>query len=231
MKLHLYQELLISPKLPKFDKVLAETTGLFLSGQSIEHWQWASSIIGTYLSCEEPRSASCLDFVASSLSPSSSLVRNTAICASLAATASRVSASCRRSSAHVCSDCASCRRWDSNWRWHRPSSEKEIAKRWRTKQGLMSPHTHPFNGPLSGTTQVSQYQKDKTNMVLLKQETVSGSCISWAICKSAPRSRQITMPAPHHSVFYRPDPLLAAQPTASKHWRHKARFCIPLNTK
>ena len=27
------------------------------------------------------------------------------------------------------------------------------------------------------------------------------------------------MPAPHHSVFYRPDALPAAQPTASKHWR------------
>jgi len=48
---------------------------------------------------------------------------------------------------------------------------------------------------------------------------MSGSGISWAICKSAPRSRQITTPAPHHSVFYRPDALLAAQPTASKHWR------------
>jgi len=41
--------------------------------------------------------------------------------------------------------------------------------------------------------------------------------ISWAICKSAPRSRQITMPAPHYSVFYRPDALPATQPTASKH--------------
>jgi len=57
--------------------------------------------------------------------------------------------------------------------------------------------------------------------ILLKQETVSGSGISWAICKSAPSSRQITTPAPHHSVFYRPDALPAAQPTASKHWRHK----------
>ena len=38
--------------------------------------------------------------------------------------------------------------------------------------------------------------------ILLKQETVSGSGISWAICKSAPRSRHITMPAPHHSVFF-----------------------------
>jgi len=77
--------------------------------------------------------------------------------------------------------------------------------------------THTFNGPLSATTQVSQYQKGKTNLVLLKQATVSGSGISWAICKSAPRSRQINMAAPHHSVFYRPDALLAAQPTASKH--------------
>ena len=51
---------------------------------------------------------------------------------------------------------------------------------------------------------------------------MSGSGISWAICKSAPRSRQITTPAPHHSVFYRPDALPAAQPTASKHWRQKA---------
>jgi len=34
-------------------------------------------------------------------------------------------------------------------------------------------HTHPFNGPLSGTTRVSQYQKGKTTWILLKQETVS----------------------------------------------------------
>ena len=33
----------------------------------------------------------------------------------------------------------------------------------------------------------------------------------------ASQSRQITMPAPHHSVFYRPDALPAAQPTVSKH--------------
>ena len=45
--------------------------------------------------------------------------------------------------------------------------------------------------------------------------------ISWAICKSAPRSRQITTPAPHHSVFHRPDALPATQPTASKHWRQQ----------
>ena len=37
---------------------------------------------------------------------------------------------------------------------------------------------------------------------------MSGSSISWAACKSAPCSRQIT----------RPDALPATQPTASKHW-------------
>ena len=62
-------------------------------------------------------------------------------------------------------------------------------------------YIHPFNGPLSGTTRVSRYQKGKTIWILLKQEAVSGSGISWAICKSAPRSRQITTPAPHQSVF------------------------------
>jgi len=62
-------------------------------------------------------------------------------------------------------------------------------------------HTHTFNGPLSGTTRVSRSRKAKPIWILLKQETVSGSGISWAICKSAPCSRQINTPAPHHSVF------------------------------
>ena len=44
-------------------------------------------------------------------------------------------------------------------------------------------------------------RKVKPIWILLKQETVSGSGISWAICKSAPRSRQITTPAHHCSVF------------------------------
>ena len=39
------------------------------------------------------------------------------------------------------------------------------------------------------------------------------------IHKSAPCSRQTTMPAPHHSCFYRSDALPAAQLTAWKHWR------------
>ena len=61
--------------------------------------------------------------------------------------------------------------------------------------------------------------RDYPGKLVLKQETVSGSGISWAICKTASRSRHIATPAPHHSVFYRPDALPATQPTASKHWR------------
>jgi len=48
----------------------------------------------------------------------------------------------------------------------------------------------------------------KTNLDLLEQETLGGS---------APRPGQITMAALHHLVFYRPDALPDAQPTASKY--------------
>ena len=61
----------------------------------------------------------------------------------------------------------------------------------------------------------------------MKQETVSGSGISWAICKSAHCSRQITTPAPHHSVFYRPDALPATQPTVSKHQLKECVATLP----
>ena len=44
-------------------------------------------------------------------------------------------------------------------------------------------------------------RKVKPIWILRKKETVSGSGISWAICKSAPCSRQVTTPAPHHSFF------------------------------
>jgi len=60
----------------------------------------------------------------------------------------------------------------------------------------------PFNGLFSRT---SLYQKGKTNLVLneAKQDGVLGcSGISWTIYKqSAPPSRQITTPTPHHSIF------------------------------
>ena len=60
-------------------------------------------------------------------------------------------------------------------------------------------------------------RKVKSMWILLKQVTVSGSGISWAICKSGNTHRQITTPAPQPLSFHRPDAVPAAQPTASKH--------------
>jgi len=82
-------------------------------------------------------------------------------------------------------------------------------------------HTHPFYGPLDFVRDYPvEPLPEEPIWILLKQETVSGSGIIWAICKPARCPRQITTPAPQHSVFYRPDALPAAQPTASKHGRH-----------
>ena len=76
---------------------------------------------------------------------------------------------------------------------------------------------HPFNGPFSGTTQVSRYQKGKTNLDFTEANDSEWQWHQRAICKSANCSRQTTTPALHHSVFYRPDALPAAHSTASKH--------------
>jgi len=66
-------------------------------------------------------------------------------------------------------------------------------------------HTHTHNRLMAlcpGLPGWASTRKVKPIWMLLKQETVSGSGISWDICKSAPRSRQITMPVPHCSVFF-----------------------------
>ena len=79
-------------------------------------------------------------------------------------------------------------------------------------------YIHMFNDLFSRTTWVSRHQKGKSFWILLKQEMMGGSGISWTTCKSfAPHSRQIITPVPHHSIFYRPDALPDAQPTVSKH--------------
>jgi len=57
-------------------------------------------------------------------------------------------------------------------------------------------HTHTrLTALFPGLPESAGTRKVKPIWILLKQETVSGSGIRWAICKSAPRSRQITMPA------------------------------------
>ena len=74
-------------------------------------------------------------------------------------------------------------------------------------------HTHPFNGPFSGTTQVSWYQKGKTNLDFAEERD---SKWQWhqlghmQVCNSLQTD-------PTTQDFYRPDELPATQPTASKH--------------
>ena len=94
---------------------------------------------------------------------------------------------------------------------------QKILFHWPTS--TMHTHTHAFNYPFSGTTRVSQHQNGQTNLDFAEASDSEWQWHQLGHCTSAPWSRQITMPAPQHSVFYRPDALPAAQPTASKHWR------------
>jgi len=65
---------------------------------------------------------------------------------------------------------------------------------------------------------VSQYQKGKTNLDFTQARD---SEWQWnhlgymQVCTSPQTDNHAS--TPHHSVFYRPDALPAAQPTASKH--------------
>ena len=81
---------------------------------------------------------------------------------------------------------------------HRPSSVTGQPYTSRSYRCPCSPstHTHPFNGPFPGLPRWASTRKVKPIWILLKQETVSAIVTSWAIHKSAPRFRQITMPAP-----------------------------------
>ena len=58
-------------------------------------------------------------------------------------------------------------------------------------------HAHTHNRP----TALLYHKMVDFLVYRVEQEKVSGSGISRAICKSAPRTRQITTPAPHYSVF------------------------------
>jgi len=109
-----------------------------------------------------------------------------------------------------------------------PAAQPTASKHWRQLLFTVThTHTHTRLTALClGPPGWAGTRKIKPIWILLKQETVSGSGIHWAICKSGPRSRQITMPAPHRSVFYRPDALPAAQPTVSKHWRQILFFYL-----
>jgi len=76
--------------------------------------------------------------------------------------------------------------------YHRLSCRRRTVWHWRR-------HTHTRLMALCpGLPGWAGTRKVKPIWILMKQETVSGSGsgISWGTCKSAPRSRQITKPAP-----------------------------------
>ena len=56
----------------------------------------------------------------------------------------------------------------NNFQW---PNKKKHSPQWQ----MTDTHTHQFNGPFDGTTQVSQYQKGKPIWILLKQETVASA--------------------------------------------------------
>ena len=87
---------------------------------------------------------------------------------------------------------------------------------WTDTRPLHRPCTEYYVGSINKGKIRKPYMHNSITQIM---DFTEASGISLVICKSAPRSRQISMPAPHHSVFYRPDALPAAQPTVSKHWR------------
>jgi len=81
-------------------------------------------------------------------------------------------------------------------------------------------YTHPFYGPFSRTTQVSRYQKGKTNL-----DFTEARDSEWQWRRLGHMQVCALLQTDNHTStsplwFYKPDALPAAQPTASKHWKH-----------
>jgi len=75
---------------------------------------------------------------------------------------------------------------------------------------------HTFNGPLSGTTRVSRYQKGKTNLDFTgarDSEWQWHQLVHMQVCTSFQTDNHASTPP---LSFYRPGAVPAAQPTASK---------------
>ena len=92
-------------------------------------------------------------------------------------------------------------------------------------------YTHLFNDPLSAITRVGWYQKGKTTYDFTEVKDSEWQWHQLGICKfctSSPRSRQITMPVPHHLVFYGSEALSTTQPTSSKPQFRNLRSCPTL---
>ena len=88
--------------------------------------------------------------------------------------------------------------------WHKPRllETETLLMHLFLNRNIQTTHTHTrLTALFPGLPRWAGTRKVKPVWILLKQETVSSSGISWAICKSASCSRQITMPVPHYSSF------------------------------
>ena len=102
--------------------------------------------------------------------------------------------------------------------WKKPLTMYNIVTHFCYLAADTHTHTHPFNGPLSGSTQVSRYQRGKTNLHFTEAKR---QCV--AVASAGPYASNHLAPDrqpcqhPTTQFFYRPDALPAAQPTASRH--------------
>ena len=81
-------------------------------------------------------------------------------------------------------------------------------------------YTHQFNCPLSGTTWVSRYQKGKTNLDFTEARDNAWQRHQLGhmqVCTSLQTDNHASIP---QLSYLQPGALSAAQPAASKHWRH-----------
>ena len=76
-------------------------------------------------------------------------------------------------------------------------------------------HTHTFNGSLSGTTQVSRYQKGKTNLDFTEARDSGWQWHQLGYMQVCTRSRQTTTPAAHHSYVFLQAGCPSCRPTNS----------------
>ena len=97
-----------------------------------------------------------------------------------------------------------------------------IQRRWFLSAHI---HTHPLNGPSSGTTRVSRYEKGKTNL-----DFTDARDSKWQWHQLGHMQAYTSLQTDNHAntqtlSFYRPDALPAAQPTASVRWRQMVPEC------
>jgi len=83
--------------------------------------------------------------------------------------------------------------------------------------GYLHTHTHPFNGPLSGTTRVSWYQKGKINLDFPEARNSEWQWHQLGLMQVCTSLQADNHASTQPLSFYRRDALPAAQPTASKY--------------